>query len=358
MIVLDTNQLDRHSLNSPLMAILKVLARVTNHRLAVSEVTYNEHCAHFEYRLRSAHAQQNRARKDMRALLKAAGQERERWDLESATRTEKFIDRHIASYKNRISNVFDVVRLDGESAIEALRREACRIAPASTSFDTKGSGARDAAIWLSLIRKSTESSEKIFFVSADRQAFSSSAITADYNKSGSSIVILDDIRELLEALADRVDVDVSQSSIEESETIHQKVFDQLVNYTGILGNVMTASIDSQPHSSIQFFDYSNAATVEFMRVEEARGHAVGGDGVWATARVRWAVSFKAPLQRHMWGVDGGSEPITQELWALSFQIVSTLLFKVDDENEAIEVLDFGKPSKISSELEELNKRLL
>lgn len=357
MIVLDTNQLDRHSLNSPLMAILKVLARLGNHRLAISEVTYNEHCAHFEYRLRSALAQQSRARKDMRALLKAAGQERERWDLEAAARNEKFIDRHIASYKSRISNTFDIVELDGESAIEALRREACRIAPASTSFDTKGSGARDAAIWLSLIHRSSESSEKIYFISSDKQAFSGPAIAADCNETSPSIMILGDIRELLEALTDRVDVEVNQSSIEESEAIHNKVLDQLVNYTGILGNVMTAAIDSQPRSSMQFFDYTNTATLEFMRVEEVRGHAVGSDGVWATARVRWAVSFKAPLQRHVWGADGGSETTTQELWALSFQLVSVLLFKVDDESEAIEVLDFGKPSQISSELEELNRHV-
>lgn len=355
MIVLDTNQLDRHSLDSPLMAILKVLARLTNHKLAISEVTYNEHCAHFEHRLRRAYTQQDRARKDVAALLKAADRGRGRWVLDSSADRERFIDKLVSSYKGRVLNVFEIIELDGESAIEALRREACRIAPASITFDTKGTGARDAAIWLSLIRKAAESSQEIILVSSDKQAFSAPTMASDYDKSGSPIVVLGDIRELLEALADRADVDVSPSSIEESEAIHQRVSDQLINHTGILGNVMTAAIDSQPSTSVQFFNYSDSATVKFIRAEEVRGHAIGGDGVWATARVRWVVSFKAPLERHMWEGNGNNKTTTQELWALSFQIVSTLLFKVADESGNIEILDFGKPSQISSQLEELHK---
>jgi hypothetical protein len=73
VIVLDTNQLERHSLNSSYMAILKVVSRLTNNKLALSEVTYNEHCAHFENQLRRALAQQDKAGAELMRLRIAAG---------------------------------------------------------------------------------------------------------------------------------------------------------------------------------------------------------------------------------------------------------------------------------------------
>jgi len=86
MIVLDTNQLDRHSLDSPLVAILRVLARLTNHKLALSEVTYNEHCAHYENRLRRAYVRTAEARDELAGLLKAVGVPNEGRNLESRDR--------------------------------------------------------------------------------------------------------------------------------------------------------------------------------------------------------------------------------------------------------------------------------
>jgi hypothetical protein len=285
--------------------------------------------------------------------MKAAGRQRERWTLTSSAHTEKQISMISSSYRTQILNVFEVIELDGESAIGALRREACRIAPASTTFDTKGTGARDAAIWLSLIRKATGSPEVIFFISSDKQAFKDVKIAVDRDETTSSVVVVGDIGELLEVLADDVDVDVSQSLIKESEAIRQRVSDQLINRTGILGNVIHVAIDSQPNSSLRFFSYHDSAVIKFVRVEEVRGHAIDSNGTWATGRVRWAVSFQVPLERHVW--HGNNKVVTRELWTVSFQIVSTLLFKVAGENENLEILDFGKPSQITGQLEELSK---
>ena len=58
MIVLDTNVLERHPFESPVMAILKVLSRLTNHKLAISEVTLNERCSHFRNQLQRGFEQQ------------------------------------------------------------------------------------------------------------------------------------------------------------------------------------------------------------------------------------------------------------------------------------------------------------
>jgi hypothetical protein len=57
VIVLDANQLDRHPLDSAYIKFLKILAKSTGHKLAISEVTFEERCAHYENRLRRAYAQ-------------------------------------------------------------------------------------------------------------------------------------------------------------------------------------------------------------------------------------------------------------------------------------------------------------
>src|SRR5579863_5755776 len=142
MIVLDTNQLDRHSLDSPLIALLKVLSQSTNHRLALSVVTYNEHCAHYKHRLYRAYSQRVKSDSEVRSLLRVSGISFFEMGYEftiNANFSEE-VDRIFSVYQDRLLNIFELIELDGVAAIEALRREAWRIAPASTSFDAKGNG--------------------------------------------------------------------------------------------------------------------------------------------------------------------------------------------------------------------------
>ena len=144
------------------------------------------------------------------------------------------VDRVLSVYQAKLRNIFELIELDGASAIEALRREAWRIAPASTSFDATGNGARDAAIWLSLINESVRSGETIYFVSSDKRAFKADQCSIDINETGAAVHVVDNIGELLELLADDVAVEVDPTLIEKSRAARQvwwTILIGLISYT-------------------------------------------------------------------------------------------------------------------------------
>lgn len=69
------------------------------------------------------------------------------------------------SWESEIRSVFTVLPIDGEDAIEALRREATRVRPARD-----GKGSRDSAVWLSVARLASEG-RRVLFVSNNTKDF-------------------------------------------------------------------------------------------------------------------------------------------------------------------------------------------
>ena len=346
MIVLDTNVLERHPFESPVMAMLKVLSRLTSHKLAISEVTFNERCSHFRNRLQRGMEQQARIGHETEELLRIANAGHKSWSLGSETEIARMVEIALGKYQQRLLATFDVVELDGASAIEALRREACRLPPASTSFDAKGTGARDAAIWLSLVRKA-RSGETVYLVSSDKKAFHSSDLSSDLTE-GSTVIVLNDVADLIEALANTVDVDVDIEQIRESEEIQSAIERDVLRH-GILGNVAHVAASATPSAST-YFVYRDPVTLEFADATNLRGHIIGGDGTWVTGRVRWKVRFPMQFERRFYEE---SRPDTTELWSITFEFASVLLFRASTERiGSVEVVDVGKPANITSQLDE------
>jgi hypothetical protein len=350
MIILDTNQLDRHSLDSSFMALLKMLSNSTGHALAISEVTYNEHCAHYEYRLRRACSQAARSRSELDELLKVSHVEEEE-GIASFVRgpSDEDVEAASSAYKSRLLSIFRLIELSGPSAIEALRREAWRVAPASTSFDTKGSGARDAAIWLSLIGASAGSTETVYFISSDRRAFRTDRCVADSREDGAAIVILSDIGELLSLLADDVDAEVNIALIKESSVVKER-FTQYINATNLLWAVNDVAIEGP--SGTSSWAYGDPVNLEFMSIHDVHGHVIKGSK-WITGRVRWSVRY--PVRIDQFKPEEIGVVASKQVWDISFQIVASLLFKGMVGVESVEILSIGKPSQITGQLETLQQ---
>ena len=346
MIVLDTNVLERHPFDSPLMAILKVLSRLTNHKLAISEVTLNERCSHFCHQLQRGIEQEARIRHEIAELLRIGDARHRRWSLGSETETARRVGIALGKYQQRLLRTFDVVELDGASAIEALRREACRLPPASTSFDAKGRGARDAAIWLSLVREA-RSGETIYLVSSDKGAFHAPDLSSDLTE-GSPVIVLNDVADLIVALADAVDVDVDIEQIRESEEIRRAI-ERDVLRRGIL-DAPAGVAASSAQASATMYEYRDPVTLEFVDATNLRGHILGGDGTWVTGRVRWKIGFPMKFEHSF---HKKTRPDTTELWSITFEFVSVLLFRAGAEGiGSVEVVDVRKPCNITTQLDE------
>jgi hypothetical protein len=346
MIVLDTNQLDRHSFDSSYMAILKILAHLTNNKLALSEVTYNEHCAHYENQLRRLYAQEEKARREISDLVKPLGD----WRVSSRVPSERVNEsatKDRQSYEKKILEIFELITLDGASAVEALRREAWRIPPASTSFDVKGSGARDAAIWLSLANESVKLSEVIFFVSSDKQAFRAPAINADLADTGARIIVVEDMGELLKILADEVGIAVDTDLIGTSEIIKRKVLDYIGSVTFHHEFMDAARHFSVEHSSCRYGDQGFRG-IEFLGAHDLHGHVIA-DERWVTVRARWLISYSIECDYKRHAAETEWIVVPDELWEITFQVSSLLIFQeISGCIEKVEVLNVGRPSQVTN----------
>jgi hypothetical protein len=330
------------------MGILKVFARAKNQQLAISEVTFNELCAHHENRLRRAYLKKRKASSELAALQEISGEPRKYWRPDSTDAPERQIKRLSNSYQAKIRAAFEVIPLDGGSAIEALRREAWRIAPASTNFEAKGTGARDAAIWLSLVMESTRLSEEIFLVSADKRAFTSPALLADAPHPGGRVVVVSDLGELLGALAETVQMSFDIMAILHSNDFAEKLHSHLEKADILFSAIRTAT---DPAGSSPSYIYEGILDFKFTRAEDVKSHAIMGGETWATGRMGCDVMMPARIQRTI----DGSRDARWEVWTVYFHLVFTFIFKSAPKFEDAEILGIGSLSNIRGELGELRQ---
>ena len=164
MIILDTNQLlSNEGLDTPVLGILLAVANATGHSVALPSVVVEEFIAHYENDV-SLIVQTIRKEVDrLRKLMPSWG------DLVGLPLPASASGEH----GRRLATMFDILPLPESAAEVALIREARRLRPASTKWDKHkpGSGARDAAIWITALEAAASSDQPVYFVSTDQPAF-------------------------------------------------------------------------------------------------------------------------------------------------------------------------------------------
>jgi hypothetical protein len=164
VIVLDTSAL--RSVAVPHDAVLTMilqLARQAGQRVALPEVVLREYLSHH--------------RRDLISKIKAAQDAvqhllgaQDDWANRETWRFLDYpdVDAAVAAMDHRLRTEFHTLVLTEAVAKGGLFREIDRKAPASTDLSKKGSGARDATIWLTVLEQCTASpGEQIFFVAND-----------------------------------------------------------------------------------------------------------------------------------------------------------------------------------------------
>jgi hypothetical protein len=165
-IALDTNLFDETlNLRTTWVSMLQQVAKARNLRLALPEMVEEELLAWYGRRL---HA-------ELRQVAKAVGAISRMAEAPISTEPVLDFDLEIENKRARLRTVFEVLPMPLSAGREALIREArrqlpCKRHPEVEDDKSKPGGARDAAIWLTLLDLANTGQE-IIFVSENTKDF-------------------------------------------------------------------------------------------------------------------------------------------------------------------------------------------
>jgi len=145
VILLDTNQLLGKSPDAPVLRMLKKVAEQAGHDLVLPEMVAEEYLAHYRHEVEDAAEKARGGIDELRRLVP-------RWpgDTGSLRSVEEGAEQ---SRRAQLADLFRIQPVPGGAWRESVIREAWRRPPAKTSWEQgkPGSGARDVAVWLTVL---------------------------------------------------------------------------------------------------------------------------------------------------------------------------------------------------------------
>jgi PIN domain len=163
VILLDTNQLLGKPPGAPLLRMLKKAAEDTCHEVVLPEMVLEEYLAHYRHDVDEA---ARAARKGIRDLQRLVA----RWPG-NADFLRSLEDSAEQGLRTEITDMFRIHPVPAGAWREAMVREARRQPPAKTSWEERGSGARDVAVWLAVLDACAASTGQAYFVSDNSSDF-------------------------------------------------------------------------------------------------------------------------------------------------------------------------------------------
>ncbi|MFF4647710.1 PIN domain-containing protein [Streptomyces sp. NPDC001389] len=285
MIVLDTNQFSKTFFPHGLaLGMIRKIAAFQGRALAIPEMVATELVAHHQHEVET---NLKTARTALGALSSAFDQ-----DLLDPVRYLS-VDEAVALYRSALERVFTILPTPPGAAEEALRREAHRMPPAEQVWTdgknkVKARGARDTAIWLTLLT-AAENQKELWFLSYDKdfgsaEGFHPALADEAQSRLGESPLRLrlmhSGIKQLLEELAEPVPVPAEEvDRVMRGASVRQAVFD---HPQGVSAIVMLAPLNLQNGS----FSTSDVPNLRVDQVMETKAYQVG-DRIWFSARLRW-----------------------------------------------------------------------
>lgn len=330
MIILDTNQLVHAKPPAgPLLNMLKAIADHTGHALALPEIALEEHLAHERHDVEELHRAAQSAMRDLGAKLQMMRIE----DLPAPD-----IDQHVQQVRAQLSSIFKILPTPEGAAREALVRETRRQAPAKRSWEGKGEGARDVAIWLTAVDAMAQSSETVYFVSMDKTAFGKEKLLQELktelgDAGAEKFRYCYGIEALLAELATVRSGQVKPADIGASDVVRQAVLKVTFGADFFFHILVGSGLTGEGHIA------SRAGGQELSVSGPAHVVSYEVDGrTWTCARVRW------DIREQVTATFIDSEPTTWRTIDVSFQFSTTLLMEVDGDGRIsrAEVVHLGE----------------
>lgn len=292
------------------------MAAATGHELAVPTVVLSEYLAWYERDLASLSAEMTGA------FLKLRRAAPDWWRGEGPVvpnvRTSS-MDRGAA-----LRSLFSVLLPPSDAEKIALDREIQRLAPASTSTQKPGTGARDVVIWLTVLNQlSTDST--VYFVSEDKRAFGETSLLPDLvreaDRHPGKLVFCPGIGSLLGQLGEGVSLHDSDRELIETDPIVQSAVVEFLNDPGKL-MAMTSALwrVADADSSL------NVGPPAIRATSTSDIHAYRVDGVtWVSSHIDWIGTIETQMYRHL-----PAEP-KSEVWHFVLSFPSTVLTRLSED---------------------------
>ncbi|MFL0023152.1 PIN domain-containing protein [Streptomyces sp. NBUL23] len=217
MIFLDTNVLPRMgSLKNVLMSAVLKVATHSGLRIYVCDVVVEE----------AVNIRKELASEAIQKLQDAFNQASKLLELESIYIPD--LHEVTEAWREELTSTFEVVPVGGIQAVEALKREAARKRPAR-----EGKGARDSAIWLSMLDFADGRADPIHFVSDNKDDFADTSdakrlhpdLIEDCEARSIEVVYHRNLDSLLETLSQKVATAPSGERIEAATSLlHESLF--------------------------------------------------------------------------------------------------------------------------------------
>ncbi|WP_438293861.1 PIN domain-containing protein [Streptomyces sp. HUAS TT7] len=297
VIVFDSNALFGLSPDAPKFDLLRALKRSGRHRVAIPWMVQEELVAQKVIRQAEAHQEAVSA---VRALNRVTP-----WRLEAEPRA--FDPEEARRYwRQKYGELFEIIETSGDVARQALSREAHCEKPAKGADAKAKGGARDAAIWLSVIDYLTKNpGETVHFISANTRDFGDgnsfpSPMGEDVEGLGDRLVLMTSFDAVVAEFTTPLEIDekhiedVLVGLLTREETLsplESAVKDLLIaktcSWVGTEANGFLAGLGSTDvYAPIRWNAWVGTPKAFLRRVHEVSGHRIGEEE-WYTATVDW-----------------------------------------------------------------------
>ncbi|GGZ18101.1 hypothetical protein GCM10010327_56420 [Streptomyces nitrosporeus] len=212
------------------------------------------------------------------------------WAVESSLEPLD-LERLLDYWRGRYSEIFEVIETSENIARRALAREAMRLPPAKRD-KARAEGARDVAIWFSVLEFLKENpDEHVYFVTDN---------STDFGDGTAYRYPMDeDVRGVEDRLSLLKDFDqvVSRFSTKVSGKDAEAAADKLLRSLSVRGRVAQTALEviSSPTGfvglgagdmTVEWNEWLSQPEVDLLGVNDVTGHEIEGD-VWYTANATW-----------------------------------------------------------------------
>lgn len=296
--------------------MLMAVADHAGHALALPEIAIEEHLSHYAHEVEELHKTARSAVRQYNAKLQT---------IQTYDVGDLALEPIMQSVSAELQKIFTILPTPEWAARESLLREARRQAPAGRSWDAKGEGARDAAIWLTAVHALRTLDETIYFVSMDKRAFGDgtllSELAADLGTNADRFVYCCGIDALLKELATPYTGKVGREEIESSPIVRDVVRAATANSDLFFAIVNGAGLSGQGHV------ISRTGNQKLTVAGSPRVFSYtlpGREKVWVCASIRWN------LEEGITATFIDLTPSMSRVIGVSFLFSTTLLMELDD----------------------------
>lgn len=308
MIIFDTSELFGSIRDNSKFDFLRALRYSDSEQAGIPWIVREELVAQQVIRYRDAHGQAESAINQLNRRIF--------WPATAAVLPPLNIERAKQYWRSQYEEFLEILETSGESARAALAREAFREKPAKAVSKDKG-GARDAAIWLSVIDYlRAHPTETVHFVTSNTKDFGNgtaydSPMSEDLGDMGPRLVQLTSFDNCVSLFSTPIEVDVEEARQLLSHLSGTSLMPiTTAAHISLRGGRFEGTRIDGPFEAFHWASWLLPPSAIVRNVSEASGHRIG-DSEWYTAAVDWILVGIAQPAGPIYGSRGDISAVVQ-----------------------------------------------